>query len=84
MVLAAATVIVVPSTENIPVIKEDSTGANHHPPAAVNITKMLSFGLVSIKRSEAKEDGVWVNDMWCYVSVFNGIVYVLQKMVFVF
>ena len=61
MVFAAQTVRVVPSTAKKPTLQCESTGANHHPPAAVNITVALSRGLVKDIKSE-------VVDMRKYIS----------------
>ena len=61
MVFAAQTVRVVPRTANKPTVQWESTGANHQPPAAVNITVALRRGLVSEMRSE-------VVDMQMYIS----------------
>ena len=52
MVLAAQTVSVVPTTAKKPTVQCESTGANHHPPAAVKITVALKRGLVKEIKSE--------------------------------
>ena len=50
-VFAAATVSVVPETAKNPVVQSGVLGANHHPPAAVKITRELKRGLVRSIRS---------------------------------
>ena len=61
MVLAAQTVSVVPSTAKKPTVQCESTGASHHPPAAVNMTVALRRGLVKDIKSE-------IVDMRKYIS----------------
>ena len=61
MVFAAQTVRVVPRTAKKPVDQWESTGANHHPPAAVKITVALKRGLVKDIKSE-------IVDMRNYIS----------------